>query len=189
MVKESKSSLAGALKKHKEGAIVMMELPADTYFESNIASVKLLTSKGFGGIYISFQRPYMNIFSLLKQKGVNSNNLIFVDAATAVGGVLQDTNPKCIHISPTIDIDELVRAIYTSLPKLKSKKKFVFIDSLTTIALYKPLSEILRFSEFLIRMVKKREVGNVIFNVAKDLAQKKFIKDIAIHANEVIILK
>ena len=188
MVKELKQ-LSEALKKHKQGAIVMMELPAESYFESNIASIKLLTSKGLGGVYISFQRPYKNIFSLLKQKGIKPNNLIFIDAATAVGGEARESEGRCVHISPDIDIDELVRAIYTSLPKLKNKKKFVFIDSLTTIALYKPLSEILRFSEFLMRMVRNREIDNVIFNVAKDLAQKKFIQDIAIKADEVITLK
>ena len=188
MAKELRQ-LADALKKHKEGSIVMMELPTDAYFESNISSIKLLASKGFGGVYISFQRPFKNISSLLKQRGINLNNLIFIDAATAVGGEAQESGGKCVHISPDIDIDELVRAIYTSLPKLKSKKKFVFIDSLTTIALYKPLSEILRFSEFLIRMVRNQEIENVIFNVAKDLAQKKFIRDIAVHADEVITLK
>lgn len=191
MTKGLISSLAVALKRHKEGAIIMVELPADSYFESSSDSVKLLTSKGFGGIYISFQRPFKNIASLLKQKGTNLDKLIFIDAATSIGsigGKSQQSGPRCIHISPDIDVDELVRAIYTSLPKLKSKKKFVFLDSLTTIALYKPLSEILRFSEFLVRMVKKQEVESVIFNVAKDLAQKKFIRDIGMHADEVIII-
>ena len=47
-----------------------------------------------------------------------------------------------------IDINELVRAIYTSMPRLTTKNKFVFIDSISTITLHKPLSETLRFSEF-----------------------------------------
>ena len=55
----------------------MMELPTDSYFESNISSIKLLASKGFGGVYISFQRPYKNISSLMKQEGINMNNIIF----------------------------------------------------------------------------------------------------------------
>jgi hypothetical protein len=71
---------------------------------------------------------------------------------------------------------------------LKSKKRFVFIDSLTTITLYKPLSETMRFSEFLVRTVRKDEAENItlIFNVAKDLAQKRFIRDVAFHVDQVI---
>ena len=44
----------------------------------------------------------------------------------------------------------------------------------------------LRFSEFLIGVVRKHEVEKVIFNVAHDLAQKKFIQDIALHVDEIV---
>ena len=44
----------------------------------------------------------------------------------------------------------------------------------------------MRFSEFLIRIVRKNEVENVIFNVARDLVQKKFIRDIALRVDKVI---
>ena len=181
-------SLSAAINRHKKGAVIMMELPEDAYFEANIATVKLLTSKGFEGVYVSFHRPFISISSLLKQMGVNINNLLFIDVATAFAQEEQEKNPRCAHISSAIDIDELVRAIYTSLDRLKGKNRFIFIDSLTTIALYKPLSETMRFSEFLVRTVRKHEVENVIliFNVAKDLSQKKFIRDIAMHIDETI---
>ncbi len=183
-----KKSLENAIKKHERGAVIMMELPADAYFDKNITSIKILTELDFDGIYISFQRPFKNLFSLFEKQGIDINKLLFIDIATALGEHEQEKHTRCVHISPNIDIDELVRAIYTSLPKLKGKKKFIFIDSLTTITLYKPLSETMRFSEFLVRSVKKHEVENVIlvFNVAKDLAQKKFIKDIALRVDEVI---
>ncbi len=184
-------SLSAAINKHKKGAVIMMELPEDTYLEANIATVKLLTSKGFEGVYVSFHRPFRSISALLKQMGVNTGKLIFIDVATALAEETREANERCVHISSAIDIDELVRAIYTSIPKLKGKKRFVFIDSLTTIALYKPLSEVMRFSEFLVRTVRKHEVEDVvlIFNVAKDLSQKKFIRDIAMHIDEVISVR
>jgi KaiC/GvpD/RAD55 family RecA-like ATPase len=167
-----------------------MELPAEQYFEANVSSVKTLTGNGFEGVYVSFQRPFNNISSLLKQQGININKLFFVDVATAFGGELQEKSLRCIHISQSIDIDELVRAIYTSLDGLKGKKKFIFIDSLTTLALYKPLSETMRFSEFLMLTAKKhKEKVLLVFNVAKDLAQKKFIKDVALHVDEVISIR
>lgn len=167
----------------------MMEIPAESYFESNSASVKALTSKGFDGIYISFQRPFKNISSLFAEKGIDIDKLLFIDVASSLSRETQERDPRCVHISPDINIDELVRAIYTSLPKLKSKKRFIFIDSLTTISLYKPLSETMRFSEFLIRTVKKEAYNiSLVFNVAKDLAQRKFIKDIALQVDEIIRL-
>jgi KaiC/GvpD/RAD55 family RecA-like ATPase len=185
---ETKKSIEQAIQMDKHGVIIMIELPVNAYFEMNSSTIKLLTNQGFEGIYISFQRPFKNISSFFKSEGIDTSTILFVDAATALSGEQQNEDPRCIHISQALDIDELVKAIYLSLPKLKSKKKFIFIDSLTTISLYKPLSQIMRFSEFLMRTVRKENEENVIliFNVAKDLTQKKFIKDIAFHVDQVI---
>ena len=189
MVEElANKSLERVIQEGNQGAIIMMELPADAYFDANSDTIKLLTDEGFEGIYISFQRPFKNISSFLGEKGIDVDKLLFIDAAASLSGAQQHEDMHCIHISQAIDIDELVKAIYTSLPKLKSKKRFVFIDSLTTITLYKPLSETMRFSEFLVRTVRKDETENItlIFNVAKDLAQKRFIRDVAFHVDQVI---
>jgi KaiC/GvpD/RAD55 family RecA-like ATPase len=188
MAKQSiNKNLAEALHEYKSGAIFMMELTAERYLEENLASVKLLLTKSFEGVYISFHRPFNNLSLVMEKSGINVNKLMIVDVATAVTQETQAVHTRCVHISPAIDIDELVRAIYTSMLKLKSKKQFVFIDSLSTITLYKPLSETMRFSEFLIRTVKSHSVDTtLIFNVAQDFSQKKFIKDIAIHVDKII---
>ena len=185
---ETKKSIEQAIQIDKHGIIIMMELPINAYFEMNSSTVKLLTDQGFQGIYISFQRPFKNISSFFESEGIDMSTLLFIDAATALSGEKQPVDPRCVHISEELDIDELVKAIYRSLPKLKSQKKFIFIDSLTTISLYKPLSQIMRFSEFLMRTVRKENEENVIliFNVAKDLAQKKFIREVAFHVDQVI---
>src|ERR1051326_4714274 len=123
-----KHNLEEAIKKHSEGAVIMMELPTDNYFGSNIDSIKLLTSKGFEGIYVSFQRPFSNIEPILSKQGIDTKKLFFIDVASAMNGEEREGNSRCIHISDEIEIDQLVRAIYLTLPKLKGKKKFVFID-------------------------------------------------------------
>ena len=181
-------SFSSALNKHRQGAIILMELPEEHYFEANTSTIKLLIKKGYEGIYVSFHRPFKNISSLFTKAKVNINKLIFIDVASSVHKENGGKNPRCVRISPEIDIDELVSAIYTSLPKLKSRKRFIFIDSLNTITLYKNLSDVMRFAEFLSREVENHEVWNVIliFNVAKGLSQQKFIKDIAIRVHEVV---
>jgi len=185
---QTKNKLTNILKKHKDGAIIMMELPEETYLQSNIASIKLLIRTGFEGIYISLNRPFKNIISFLKKNSVNIDKLLFIDLASVMYGEALENDPRCIYVPKSMNVDALVRAIYTSLSRLKSKKKFVFIDSLTTITLYIPLSETMRLSDFLMRTVRQHDIENVslIFNVARDLRQKKFIKDIAMQVDEVI---
>lgn len=182
-------SLLNIINKNKHGIVIMTELATDRYFEESALCLRRLIENGMQGIYISFQRPFSNLIPYFHARNVDINNLLFIDVATAIAGDAQSTHERVIHINRSIDINELVRAIYTSLPRLKSKNKFVFIDSISTITLHKPLSETLRFSEFLIRTTQKSEPDEevfLIFNVAKGLAQKKFIKDIALRVHEVI---
>jgi KaiC/GvpD/RAD55 family RecA-like ATPase len=193
MVKEAiEASLETAIERHseiKEGRIIMLELPAEAYLESNVATIHVLTKRGYDGVYISFHRPFKSIQSLLDQQGIDTSMLIFIDVATACAREVCEESPQVMHISPAIEVDDLVRAIYTALPRLTGEKRFIFLDSLSTIALYKPLSETMRFSEFLIAAIRKRDADYLIFNVAQDLAQKKFIKDIAMKVDEVITVK
>ncbi|MFA6048474.1 MAG: ATPase domain-containing protein [Candidatus Micrarchaeia archaeon] len=187
---ETGNTLIDAVKRHEQGSVIMVEVPTEAYFGSNADSVRQLVQDGFEGVYVSFQRPYNNVVLLFQQQGIDTKKLVIVDAASACGNEKGKKTGQCVPVSSKMDVDEIVRAIYTSLAALKSKKRFVFIDSITTIALYQPLSETLRFSEFLVRTVKQREGGvstsTIVFNVAKDLAQKQFIRDVALRADEVI---
>lgn len=180
------AGLSVALTRREKGGIIMLELPSDGYFDANVETVKLLTGLGMGGVYVSFHRPFGNIVSILRKSGVDTGNLIFVDVAAALAKEDCPQEHNCVHLSGDVEVDELVRAIYTSLSRLKAGRKFIFMDSLTTITLYKPLSETMRFSEFLVRTVRTGEADYLILNVARDLAQKKFIRDIALRVDEVI---
>ncbi|MEW6036395.1 MAG: hypothetical protein AB1529_07320 [Candidatus Micrarchaeota archaeon] len=181
-----KAALVKALQSHA-GGVIMMELPAEDYFEANAAAVAQLAEDGFEGVYISFQRPFGNVSGMLKQRGVDTGKIIFIDVATALGEEEHEKHSRCIHISREVSVDELVRAVHTGLRRLGGKKKFVFIDSLTTITLHKPLSESMRFYEFLVSTAKVGESGLVlVLSVAKELRQKRFIEDVAVHADEVI---
>jgi KaiC/GvpD/RAD55 family RecA-like ATPase len=184
-----RDALEKAIKKHSKGAIIVMELPVEEYMQSKSAAVKLLTGMGYGGAYISFQRPYKNLQSMLKQQGAETDDIMCIDVASAFAkGRRDEGGGKCISISDDLDIDELVRGIYTSLAKVKGLKKFIYVDSITTVTLHKPLSEIMRLCEFLRHTIRKGEAEFLIINVAKDLAQSRFVKDIALQADEVIVI-
>lgn len=198
LMKKLESALHTALKNNKAKSI-LLEVEATSYLETNIKTVRLLQKNGLSGVYISIQRPFNNISSLLKKQGVNLNKIIFIDVASAAVKAPQEKCPGCTHVSPELDIDELITTINTSLETLENKikgkenkiksKKFIFIDSLTTFALHKPLSEMYRFTEFLMRLVKSEEEVILIFNVAKDLSNKKFIQNAVAHADKIIEVK
>lgn len=185
------NGIGSALEKCVGNSIIMAELPETNYFEACTGIVRTLTEKGYGGVYVSFQRPFNNITNMLAKNKINTSGMLFVDVASATINERSacKKSKKCVPISEEMDIDEIVRAIYTSLPKLKNGNRFIFIDSVTTLTLHKPLSESMRFFEFLMREVRKHgEKENVVLvlNVAKNLAEKKFIRDIALDVDGVV---
>ncbi|MBS3084004.1 hypothetical protein J4423_04325 [Candidatus Pacearchaeota archaeon] len=181
-----KEQLESYISKQKGKWIVLLEIPEEKYFEINVNTLKTLIGRGFSGLHISLNRPYQNLIELLKEQHIDVGKLSFIDGASSQADLKEKETEKCIYISKELKIDELIRAIYKSIPKIKNKNKFLFMDSITTLALYQPLSETLRFAEFLKRVLQNDEIEGVVVNVAKDLAQKSFIKDIILKVDKVI---
>ncbi len=183
-------ALINAKNAEKQGYIIMRELPTDEYFEEASNAIKKLTEQGYEGVYLSFQRPFSNVSDSFQNQGIDMDKMLIIDAASALccAEDNKDSDSHCVHLEKKTNVDELVKAIYSSLPKLHAKKRFVFIDSLTTITLYKPLSETIRFSDFLVKTVRRSDDSKLtlIFNVSKDLSQKDFIRDVAFKVDEVV---
>lgn len=189
-IKEMHSFLTETIKKQKKGSIIMLESPVENYFKTNVESIKLLLDKGFDGVYMSFQRPFKNVNNFFSKNDVDINRLFVIDGASSSIDSIQDDNPRCIRISPSCEIEEMLHAIKNSLSRLNNKKRFVFIDSLSTMALCKTSSETYRFLNDLMKLAEKKEFKDVtfLFNTAEGLAEKSYSKKVSLYADEHIHL-
>ena len=174
----------------RNGLVILIIIPAELYLDSNMESVKFFLDHGFEGVYISFQRPFKNLSLFFERQGVNINKLFIIDGTTKFSKEVQDKNPRCAYISLDFEINDIIQKVRSSLSKLNGKKRFVFVDSLTTMALYESMSETMKFPEYLIRKTRIKEFEDVtfVFNVAENLTQKRYIQNIAIFADEHIHL-
>jgi len=178
------------LKDLDKDAVVIVESPVENYLQANISSVKSMLDNGFEGVYLSFQRPFKNISGLFEKEGIDLGKLFVIDFATAFSNSDQEINSRCVNVGPDVKVEDMVNTICSSLEKLSQDKRFVFVDSLSTLALHEEFSETMRFSEFLINTIRKNKINDVIFvfNVAKDLAKRRYIENISVYANEHIHL-
>lgn len=179
MIRLPEGTIEEAVEGHlQKGGAVMMELPAKTYFESNMASLDALTRRGFGGLYISLERPISDVRSVLRKKGVDTGNVVFVDASAPRAEGAADEDNMSMHVSEKIGVDELVCVINSALPKLKARKRFILIDSAQALSGSKPLSELERFWEFLARKMRQRGFEDVllILNVPKGAAKQSIFE-------------
>jgi len=183
------NSLEHTIEKYDKGATILFELPAENYFNANSTAVKYLLDSGYEGLYVSFQRPYKNIAHLFEKFGIDKDKIIIIDCAT----LNESENPADDNVCIDVDVSSedancIAQKIIKSLDSLKSKNRFVLIDSLTTFALYKNNSEITKLAEILINVRNKDDDENllVLFNVVEELVKKKCIQDITLHIDEVI---
>ncbi|MDD5171739.1 MAG: hypothetical protein PHF60_01760 [Candidatus ainarchaeum sp.] len=184
MDKKIADSLEMAMKRHEKGAVIALEIPSDIRVKANATSMELLARMNYGGVYISFQMPFDTVLSDLKKRGASTDKLVFLTCDEKKKG-----DSRCILVPNGCGISELVRAIGGSVQKLKTAKKFIFIDSMSAFSASKQLADTLKLAEYLNRLVKEREINVAILSFdSKDLVHKKFIEDIAIHADEIIKL-
>lgn len=162
--------------KNNRNGLFLIELPTESYCETNLFTIKNLLKNGYEGIYVSFQRPAKNIYSWFKKYGIDPNKIKVLDGANE-----RENEKKVLPKS----VEKLFNNIYASLKNIDSGKKFVFIDSITTMALINTKVWSYRFSNYLIDIKHNADFKKTIFlvNVAKDLSEKKLVKNISSYAD------
>ena len=168
------------LMKHENGGFFVFKLPTNFYWKSMVHSVKYFLDSGFKGVYLSFQRPYNNMFSLFSQFDIDPRNVYILDLTNI-------DNDRQNDFSST-NFKDMRSQIFSFLNELNSSKKFVFIDSITTMSLINSDKWVNSFSDFLINTTDEKKSDDIylIFNVAKELANKKIVRNITSTADAVL---
>jgi len=161
--------------------LFILKLPVDNYYEMNLLMIKYLVEHGFKGVYVSFQRPVENIRYWLEKFGINVNDTVVLD------GTGEKVPKEYVDNVLPRDRKKIFNKILVSLGKLQCDKKFVLIDSLTTMALIKSNTWSYGFSKLLISSREHSGFEDVVFivNVAKDLFKKEIVRGVSSHADGV----
>ncbi len=170
--------------------VAILQVPEESYLQVNLETIRVLVKKfNYSGLYITIQRPHTNLMKLFKKQGISAERISFIDAASSAAEETGRESRNCIYVPKELGINNLTRATYKMLPNIKEEKKFLFLDSITTLMLYQPLSETLRFAEFLTRTLRKTDLSAIIMNVGSEFSKEKFIKDIVFQCDKIIEIR
>lgn len=177
--KKVNSSIDEIIMEPGRRGLFVFEIPTESYYELSIRSVKYLVDRGCKGVYISFQRPLKNISTWFEHFGINKEDVKILDMTITSSEKERNDSPD--------DTEKIWDKIHSFLNTLESSKKFVFIDSITTMSLIKSDFWTDSFSNSLMNFIDKEAFNDIIFlvNVAKDLTDKKIVKEISSVANGV----
>lgn len=138
----------------KNGAeILLVIVDAKKYVKTSIEILKYLTERA-EGIFVTLNRPYISVKKLMEKEGIDINKILFIDCITRqIGGEEIDTE-KCIYLNSP-DPTQMQVAIENAMNMITAENRFLYLDSLSTISLYKSFETLLKF--FKIYKIPNRE--------------------------------
>src|SRR5574341_576478 len=112
------------------------------------------------GVCLLITKPYSSVSVALKKKGVDATKLFFIDT------LAEAEADNVVHVQPG-NLTALSITINQALQTFPSGKKFLAIDSLSSLTVQSNLQSVRKFALFLLERVRKWNAETTIV-VAKE---------------------
>ena len=168
----------------KSGAeILLVIVDAKKYVKISLEIVKYLTERA-EGIFVTLNRPYVSLKKLMEKEGINYKKIIFIDCITRqIGGEEIDPD-RCIYLNSP-DPTQMQVAIERAMNMITADNRFIYIDSLSTISLYKSFETLLKFIRYLTGRIRVKGFIGTIFSIEREI-DEMYYSQIALMVDEVI---
>lgn len=175
--------LAEDLSKISDGLIVLLETSADQSFETSLASVEFLVKKNDNGIIVSASRPYSNIMSIYKSKNIDTDKIFIIDLVSkSQDAAVEAYNVKYLdNVSALTNISLAINDCIKTLPG----KKFVFIDSITTMLIHNEPYVFARFIHSILTRMRLNGIEGLLISL-EDRTNREVRAEIAQLCDKVI---
>ena len=151
------------LKNLPEDSIVLLETSAENSFETSMASVKLLADKNDSGIIISASRPYVNLVNMYQRNDINASKMFILDCVT------KDNNgdTKADNVVFLENVSDLTKISLSLSERMKTTngKKFVFIDSITSMLIHNKPHVFARFMHSILTRMRVNGTGGLLISL------------------------
>jgi KaiC/GvpD/RAD55 family RecA-like ATPase len=161
---------------------VLYIIDPEKYFQGVLKILETLKGKNI--IYISANKPYSHMVSILKKHGIDTEKFFFIDCITSQLGLLANEEPSnCIFIKGPQNLTEISIAINECLDKMPGEK-ILLIDSISTLIFYNDPEVIGKFSHFFINRMQFSGITTVILALESDI-NKDVLRQVESLAEEV----
>ena len=132
------------LEEIKKGSdVILVRVTPTTYFESFEKVIRFLTAMG-KVVYVSLNKPCSSLKKHLGRIGADMDNIVFIDVVTKQFSNTVSGENNCIYVESPNPV-QLTVSIDRAMEKVDSNPKFLYIDSLSTISLYKSSDSLIKF--------------------------------------------
>lgn len=149
--------------------VALATVEASKYQKTNLEIIKeIISDENIPGVYVTLNKPFRIMQSIIKKEKINSDMIIFIDAVTkTVGGEIKKTE-NCLFIGSPENLSDISIAMDQAVRAVPSEEKFVFFDSLNTLLLYNKAVTVARFIHFLAGKMRVWKVRGIIVSLQKE---------------------
>ncbi len=171
--------------KVKAGKVIVLLVPNKDYSNTLINFIKALPQQLI--CYVTINKSYDALVSLLREKKVDDSRFFFIDCVTKTIVEPKNTPKNCVYIPSPKDLTgislAIAKVIKTNSPSI------IIVDSLSTLAVYHSENVLTHFSYDLISKAGMNANVGLILSIADADRQKDFAQKIEMKADDVIELK
>lgn len=163
--------------------IILVKVDSKKYVKVSIEILKHFTEVA-EGIYVTLNKPYFSLKKILSKDGVDIKKMIFIDCITLqLGGETIDED-RCFYLTSP-DPVQLQVTLERAMDIVTAENRFIYLDSLSTISLYKSFETLIKFLRHLTGKMRLRGFVGTIFTLEKEM-NESYYSQISLMCDEVI---
>ncbi|MEM0331199.1 MAG: hypothetical protein QXU31_00925 [Archaeoglobaceae archaeon] len=163
--------------------ILLIKVDSKSYVKISLEIIKFFTNFA-DGVYVTLNKPYFSLKRMLAKEGIDLSKLYFIDSITMqVGGEVIDEE-RCFYLNSP-DPVQLQVTIERAMDLITSNNRFIYIDSLSTISLYKSFETLIKFLRHITGKIRLRGFVGTIFTLEKEM-DETYYSQITLMCDDVI---
>ena len=142
--------------------IIYLETSSDRFIEVSLAVIKHLASRNDSGIIVSANRPYNNLINFYKKNDIDVSKMFILDCIT--NNQLHNNGGNVVFIENVSALTDILLQIDQRI-KINNGKKFLFIDSITTMLIHNDPNILSRFVHSVLTRMRIHSTGGLIISL------------------------
>jgi KaiC/GvpD/RAD55 family RecA-like ATPase len=138
--------------------------------KNNIEIIRSIISQGNSVIVVTTNQPFEVLKKAYEKAGIEIGKIRFIDAITLYAvGKSHATSPECRFVTSPSNLTDLGIVITETLKSMKERKPCIIFDSISTMLIYIPSSNISKFIHFVTSKLRVLEAAGIFLAVEKGL--------------------
>jgi len=121
--------------------------------QSELSLIAYLVAKNMAVVIVTMNEPYRSLNRKLRNLGVETKKMIFIDAIAEHGGKIE-AKGNCIFVNNPSNLTDLSIAIDGALNALKEFDVILMFDSISLLSKYNKPDEVFKFFHFLVSKIR-----------------------------------